>query len=404
MKKPLPQDECVSQNTPPGVAIICNSLPPYRVHLHRRIVRELTGITLWTVCTHENTDGRWAFDPPEEIRPVRFGQGQTSSRQIRLRYALSEWRKGGRIIQWLKQQSIRAVVVLGYSDLGRLRVIHWCHRHAIPCLLWGDSNIHGDRAKGLKAVIKRLLLGKIISMCSGVLPCGTYGRMYFLKYGADPQHIHYFPLEPDYALINQITKEQIRHTKARFGLEQNRQKIIYSGRLIGLKRVDLLIDAFASIANDRPGWDVVIVGDGPLRHSLSARIPSHLRNRFFWTGFVNDQSELSSLYLLSDVLVLPSDQDAWALVVNEAVAAGLAIVSSSAVGASAELVRDGVNGRVFPSGDSDTLKICLLDVTKPDRLVSMKAASAHILSDWRQKADPVEGLRSALRFYGVLPD
>ena len=46
-----------SNNTPAGapvVAIVCNSLPPYRTHFHQRIVREMPEITLWTLVTHES--------------------------------------------------------------------------------------------------------------------------------------------------------------------------------------------------------------------------------------------------------------------------------------------------------------------------------------------------------------
>jgi glycosyltransferase involved in cell wall biosynthesis len=102
------------------------------------------------------------------------------------------------------------------------------------------------------------------------------------------------------------------------------------------------------------------------------------------------------------VLVIPSHREAWAVVVNEAVAAGLAVVASSIVGAAVELVQDGVNGRIFPSGDVTALTECLLDVTADDRTDTMKAASAAALQQWRRRADPVVGLRDALQHAGLL--
>jgi glycosyltransferase involved in cell wall biosynthesis len=88
-------------------------------------------------------------------------------------------------------------------------------------------------------------------------------------------------------------------------------------------------------------------------------------------------------------------------VINEAAAAGLAIVSSTVPGAAAELVRDGVNGRVFPSGNLPALTTALADVTALDHIDAMKAASATVLADWRRRGDPVQGLRSALRLADV---
>jgi glycosyltransferase involved in cell wall biosynthesis len=145
-----------------------------------------------------------------------------------------------------------------------------------------------------------------------------------------------------------------------------------------------------------------MIGEGDLRDSLRGRVGPELAARVTWTGFLDDQAAISALYRLSDVLVLPSDHEPWALVINEAAAAGLAIVSSNVVGAAAELVRDGVNGRIFPAGDLKGVTDCLMDVTVAAKADAMKAASATVLADWRRRGDPVAGLRQALAAAGVL--
>jgi hypothetical protein len=61
-----------------------------------------------------------------------------------------------------------------------------------------------------------------------------------------------------------------------------------------------------------------------------------------------------------------------------------------------------VNGRIFAAGDLKGLTDCLLDVTSPGKTDAMKAASAQILADWRQRGDPVAGLRKALAVSGIL--
>jgi glycosyltransferase involved in cell wall biosynthesis len=102
------------------------------------------------------------------------------------------------------------------------------------------------------------------------------------------------------------------------------------------------------------------------------------------------------------VLVLPSDYEPWALVINEAAAAGLAIISSSVVGAAAEILRDGVNGRSFAPGDKDALAVAMLEVTDQSTLLKMKSASPGMLADWRRRGDPVQGLREALLSVDIL--
>lgn len=387
----------------PKVAIICNSLPPYRVHLHRRIVHEMGGeIELCTLCTHETSGDGWKFEAPPEINPTSFGKGHTVWRQTSLIYTLSEWYKGGRIIEWIISHRVSAVVMLGYNDPGRLRIIRWCRRNRLPLLLWGDSNIYGDTATGFKARFKSFLLRPMMSSCSALLPCGTCGRAYFARYGGRPDRMFYFPYEPDYQLIRDLSSEFIESVRTRYELPRGRRRFVFSARMVPIKRPDLLIDAFLTIASQRPDWDLLMLGEGTLRPDLMARIPDALKHRVVWTGFIDDQAIISALYRLSDCLVLPSDFEPWALVINEAAAAGLAIISSMVVGASVELVRDGINGRIFPTGDGPALADAMLDVSAPDHIDATKAASAGVLERWRRRGDPIGGLRRALRFAGIM--
>ncbi len=383
-------------DAPPAVAVIANSATPYRIHLHRRISSELPQIRLFSVFTHDASNAPWQLSLESQIRPVAFGAGEEAIKQDRLVRAPHEWRKGGRIIRWIEQNDIRAVVMLGYADPGRLRILRWCARHGVPVLLCGDSNIHGDTARGLRRVVKTLVLRRVLRWCDAILPCGSLGVQYFQKYGASPDRMFLMPVEPDYRLILELDQQKIEQVRDRFALPPQRRRVIYSGRLTAEKRVDLLIDAFSRIASDRPDWDLLIVGDGPLRKELEQRVPGSLRGRVIWTGFLNDQQTIAALYRTSDLLVLPSDSEPWALVINEAAAAGLAIVASDVVGAAAELVRDGVNGRIFRRGNLERLSQCLLEVTSPLRIDQMKRSSAGILLQWREKADPVQGLHQAL--------
>lgn len=390
------------RENPTPIAIICNSLPPYRVHVHERVVRELPQIELWTLCTHETTGDRWGFNPPESIRPISFGVGEPSTRQQQIQHWPGEWRKGRRIIQWIREHRIRAVVLLGYNDPARLRVLFWCHRNRIPCYVWGDSNIRGDVQAGLKAWLKKLILPRLLRRCTGTFPCGQRGIEFFAKYGVPRDRMYLFTLEPDYELITKLSMQVIEGAAQKFGLQAGRRRIIYSGRLVQPKRVDLLLQAFITIAPQRTDWDLLIAGDGPLRSELEALVPPELKPRITWTGFLANQEVVSSLYRLADVLVLPSDYEPWALVVNEAIAAGLALVVSDAVGAAPELVREDINGMTFPAGNAQLLQSCLLKVTAGETIDRLKAASPHILQHWRATADPVKALNQALADSGVI--
>lgn len=389
---------------PSVVAIITNSLTPYRLHYHQRLVREAPGIAWHSLMTHDVSNAPWSPVAEAEIRPVRFGVDERSDDQAKLGRARHEYRKGGQIIQWLINHQASAVVLAGYNDAGRLRILRWCRRNQRPCFLFGDSNIRCDLAAGLKAWTKRLLLRRVLRGVDGVLVCGSLGRAYFEKYGVAGDRIFYTPYEPDYSMIASITSQESADAFRRRGLDPGRNYIVYCGRLARVKRVDLLIKAFVAVlGRERPDWDLLIIGDGPLRADLEALLPGPLRHRAHWTGFMSDQRNVAQLLRGGKVLVLPSDLEPWGVVINEAVAAGLAVIATDVVGAAAELVRDRINGRIISCGDGLAMIQALVEVTDAATLVQYRAASPGLLSNWRHVADPVAGLLAALASAGVTP-
>ena len=236
---------------------------------------------------------------------------------------------------------------------------------------------------------------------SGVFSMGEFGDQFFIKYGADPQRLYRVPYWPDFDAFTGVDEVGLARFRQKFGLDGRRRYLLFSGRLVPAKRVDLLIDAFAAIASDRPEWDLLVVGDGVLREELHRRVPEGLRPRIVWTGFLEGR-ELALAYHAADVLVLPSDHEPWALVVQEAMAAGLVVVASDVVGAARELVADGISGKVFSTGDCSALRRSLEEVTHPDRINRYKAEATTALRRYRAEVDPVAEVRRALCDAGIL--
>lgn len=386
----------------PCLVSIANTNTPYRLHVHERIAREISDLKLSTLFTHETGSAPWQLTGTAETKPILFGPGHASADQAKLRFLWREWRKAGRIIRWMKGRNVRAILLVGYNDIGRVRLILWAHRHQIPCFVFGDSNILGDHPTGIKKYLKRVCLPMVIRRCAGVLACGRLGRAYFARYGASIDRTFLFPYEPDYELMKSIGRDEVEKVRADYQLSPSRRRLIYSGRMAPEKRVDLAIAAFAAIADERPDWDLLLIGGGELLEDMKRLVPEALTKRVLFTSFVADQRCVSAFYLLSDVLVLPSDFEPWALVVNEAAAAGLAIVTSSVVGASAELIREGMNGRTFAVGNLSALVDVLREVTSPDLIDRFKLESPSVLDDWRRKGDPIKGLREALKSCRIL--
>ena len=120
-----------------------------------------------------------------------------------------------------------------------------------------------------------------------------------------------------------------------------------------------------------------------------------------WTGFL-DRAEPALAYHAADVLVLPSDREAWSLVVQEAMSAGLVVVSSDVPGASHDLIQDGTSGRIFHKGSLADLRAALLQVSDNESLQRFKESSRAALEEWKMRSEPVAEIRRALADYGVL--
>jgi glycosyltransferase involved in cell wall biosynthesis len=278
----------------------------------------------------------------------------------------------------------------------------YCHRADIPFWVNLDSNIRSEpHLSGLQSFVKRNLYGWWLKRSSGVLSMGALGDQFFLKYGADPKRIYRVPYWPDFDAFTSYNDVALERLQRKFGLDRHRRYIMYSGRLVSEKRVDLLIDAFVAIAAERPDWDLLIVGYGPLGDELRRRVPESLRQRVVWTGFLEGTENVLAFHA-ADMLVLPSDQEPWALVVQEAMAAGLVVVASNIVGAAHELVEDQVSGRIFAAGNLPQLIQAIRDVTDSTAFTRYNQRSQEAMASYRKNVQPVSEIRRALRDAGVL--
>ena len=125
-------------------------------------------------------------------------------------------------------------------------------------------------------------------------------------------------------------------------IKKDEKRIISVGRLVSQKRFDRLIDAFALIANHCPGWHIDIFGEGEQRHVLEQKIlEKKLSGRINIYDYTFD---VMSEYLRSQFMVLSSDYEGFGLVIVEAMACGLPVISTDCSHGPSEIIDNGVTG------------------------------------------------------------
>lgn len=136
--------------------------------------------------------------------------------------------------------------------------------------------------------------------------------------------------------------------RAELGLDEREFVVGTVGRFDPIKNLPMLVDALADAARAVPGLRAVLVGDGPQRPEIEARLrDAGLRGRVLLTGHRDDARRLVPCF---DLFALASFSEGTSVALLEAMAAGVP-AAVTAVGGNPELVADGETGWVVPSDD-----------------------------------------------------
>jgi len=144
---------------------------------------------------------------------------------------------------------------------------------------------------------------------------------------------------------------------------------LFVGRLASNKGLLPLVDAFRAVAREDPRATLVLVGeDGGQRAAVEARVrQAGLEGRVRLTGFLADEAMLAAAFREARVFLLPSEYEAFGLVLLEALAQGTPVIASR-VGGIPEFVEDGKSGRLVTPGDPGALEHAMLELwNDPER-------------------------------------
>ena len=301
----------------------------------------------------------------------------------------------------VRRGSFDALVVHGHTPAAMLIGIAAAKALRLAVFMRCDTHLGLPRS-ALRAALRKPILRFLYSQLDGVLAIGSANAAFYRAMGVHDCRIFWVPYAVDNARFStQLSAADRVDLRARYGVFDDRPIILFAGKFQPGKRPADLLRAATLLAREGIVFKIVMVGAGELESEL--RTLSHqvgVENVHF-TGFVN-QSILPQVYAACDVFVLPSDNEAWGLTVNEAMCAGLPIVASAEIGCAPDLVRHDVNGRLFAAGDLNGLANALRPLlSHAERRRQMAAASREIISCWTY-SECLDGLRTALTSVGFI--
>lgn len=346
-----PDDHAAVNPDKPRVAVIFHRLGPYHVARLRAAARLFEVIAIEQSA--ETAEYGWQkVATPESVTRITLSANDCGHRP--------DAESIDRITKALDSiNPLCAVAIPGWSNLTALAALRWCVEQNLPCVVMTESGTSDKSRSRSSEWIKT----KVLTLCSAALAGGSRHRDYLLELGLDRDRIFlgYDAVDNDHFEYG----AQAARTNAggvRAGLSLPEKYFLASARFLPKKNLVTLLRAYADYVRRSPvpGWNLVLLGDGPLRSQLLAECERlRITGKVHFPGFVQ-YDELPMYYALAGAFVHASVSEPWGLVVNEAMASGLPLIVSKKCGCVPELLEEGRNGFSFSPEDVDELAALLL--------------------------------------------
>jgi glycosyltransferase involved in cell wall biosynthesis len=223
---------------------------------------------------------------------------------------------------------------------------------------------------------------------------------YYRNFGVSNKDLFFCPCAVDNDRFKSYADELLPRRlelRSQYGIPNDAVVFLFTGRLVSRKRPMDIIAAFEHLkSNYRSKAWMVFVGDGIEEKKLKDYSKRRNLKNVCFMGF-RDQLEISKFYSLADVFVLSSDFDPSPKSLNEAMNFSLPVIASDMVGTAPDLVCEGKNGFIYPTGNVEILSEYMGQMlSSPEMVKKMGKFSLLRVSKWNYEED-VNGVLHALR-------
>lgn len=341
------------------VLIITNYPSPYRIPLFEKIAKKVDLCVYFTMVNDDDRDWELNF-------PYRFKYKILTHFNLKIEGKdILNYHFNPSIFKELLNNNYDIVISGGYSSLTSKIALLICKLKKVPFILWSGSTLY-ETSRMRKLAMPAIKL--FIKNCDAFIVYGSRAKDYIKSFNIPEEKIFIAINVGDVSFFlekNNILKGQ----KDRL-LKENKIKtkrnILFVGRLIPIKGLNYLIEAFKKLNSEFQDLGLLIIGTGPLKHQL-LDISKKCKDIHF-IGFIQPP-ELPNYYKMADIFVLPSTYEVFSIVTSEAMASGLPIVTTTNNGASEDIIINGVNGFTIEKNRSEEIYLALSKLFSDEKLM-----------------------------------
>jgi len=254
------------------------------------------------------------------------------------------------------KESLARIIICGWDSLSYWQTVIFCKKNSIPYILWSGST---EYEKSWRRSLFMPIIKWIVSGASEYIAYGSRAQRFLERLGANKSKISQFinSVDVDFFVSQSNAlrprREQIRK---KLGFKADDFVYLFVGQLIERKGVRELATSFSEIKDENK--KLLIIGSGKLDSLFE-----QFENNVIYLDHL-EYHQLPEYYVASDCLILPSKEEVWGLVVNEALACGIPVIVSNAVGAGEDLILEGETGLSIELANEKALIQAMMNIAE----------------------------------------
>ncbi len=319
------------------VLFLANIPAPYRIDFFNELGKSCDLTVVFEAKRAKGIRFNWNEDNALHFKPIFLSEGD-----------IDETHVNRKIFSHIAPNRYDQIVATNYGYYTETAALLYMWLRGIPY----DLELDGGIVRAGENPLKRMLKCLIIRNAKRLFSSGKATDALFAHYGGDPQKILRYPFTSLHRadLLNNLpTREEKQNAKGLLGLDDE-LLVLSIGQFIHRKGYDVLLSSCDKL-DGRAG--AAIIGGTPTEEYNRIVHQNNLTNVRFLEFM--DQAQLKLWFLAADVFVLPTREDMWGLVINEAMANALPVVTTNTCNAGLELIEDGQNGYLVEPEDGETL-------------------------------------------------